>query len=80
MLTTVNHLLQLMGLEDTDMKTNTKPIGAEQLVLDCLKEAYFRRVKAEKLGKTKQLTEEIDTLEHAIKYMKSKIPNETSTK
>ena len=80
MLTIVNHLLQLMGLVDTDMKTETKPIGAEQLVLDCLKEAYFRRVKAEKLGKTKQLTEEIDTLEHAIKYMKSKIPNETSTK
>jgi len=53
---------------------------AEQLVLTCLKEAYFRRVKAEKLGKTKQLTEEIDTLEHAIRYMKSKIPNETSTK
>jgi hypothetical protein len=80
MLTAANHLLQLTGLEDIDMKTNTKPIGAEQLVLDCLKEAYFRRVKAEKLGKTKQLTEEIDTLEHAIRYMKSKIPNETSTK
>jgi hypothetical protein len=69
-----------MGLVDTDMKTNTKPMGAEQLVLDCLKEAYFRRVKAEKLGKTKQLTEEIDTLEHAIRYMKSKINHETSTK
>ena len=80
MLTAANHLLQLTGLEDIDMKTNTKPIGAEQLVLDCLKEAYFRRVKAEKLGKTKQLTEEIDTLEHAIKYMKSKINHETSTK
>lgn len=61
------------------MKTQTKPIGAEQLVLDCLKEAYFRRVKAEKLGKTPRLTEKIDTLEHAIKYMKTKIPNETST-
>jgi len=61
------------------MKTQTKPIGAEQLVLDCLKEAYFRRVKAEKLGKTQRLTEEIDTLEHAINYMKTKVRHETST-
>jgi len=80
MLTAANHLLQLTGLEDINMKTETKPIVAEQLILDCLKEAYFRRIKAEELGGTKQLTEEIDTLEHAIRYMKSKISNETSTK
>ncbi len=42
--------------------------------------APLDQARAEKIGKTKQLTEEIDTLEHAIKYMKSKIPNETSTK
>ena len=61
------------------MKTAKKPIVAEELIIDCLKEAYFRRVKAEKLGKTQRLTEEIDTLEHAIRYMKSKLNHENNT-
>jgi hypothetical protein len=61
------------------MKTQNKPIVAEELIIDCLKEAYFRRVKAEKLGKTQRLTEEIDTLEHAIRYMKSKLNHENNT-
>ena len=32
------------------MKTANKPIVAEELIIDCLKEAYFKRVKAEKIG------------------------------
>ena len=61
------------------MKTANKPIVAEELIIDCLKEAYFKRVKAEKIGSTSRLTEEIETLEHAIKYMKSKLNHENST-
>jgi hypothetical protein len=61
------------------MKTAKKPIVAEELIIDCLKEAYFKRVKAEKIGSTPRLTEEIETLEHAIRYMKSKLNHENST-
>lgn len=61
------------------MKTANKPIVAEELIIDCLKEAYFKRVKAEKIGKTPRLTEEIETLEHAIRYMKSRPNHENST-
>jgi hypothetical protein len=61
------------------MKTANKPIVAEELIIDCLKEAYFKRIKAEKIGKTPRLTEEIETLEHAIQYMKSKLNHENST-
>lgn len=78
MLTAANHLLQLMGLVDTNMKTKDKPLTADGMVLTCLTEAYFRRLKAEKLGSTPRLTEELNILEDAIKYMKSKQNNETS--
>jgi hypothetical protein len=61
------------------MKTQNKPIVAEELIIDCLKEAYFKRAKIEEYGKTHRLTEELETLEHAIKYMKSKLNHENST-
>ena len=60
------------------MKTKEKPLTADGMVLTCLTEAYFRRIKAEKLGLTPRLTEELNILEDAIKYMKSKQNNETS--
>ena len=61
------------------MKTANKPIIAEELIIDCLKEAYLKRAKMEEYGKTPRLTEEIKTLEHAIQYMKSKLNHENST-
>ena len=45
---------------------NEAQLTAESLIISCLKEAYFRRVKQEKLGKTPRLTQEIDLLEMAI--------------
>lgn len=42
-------------------------ITAESLIITCLKEAYFRRLKREKLESTPRLTQEIDLLEMAIK-------------
>jgi hypothetical protein len=45
---------------------NEAQLTAESLIISCLKEAYFRRVKQEKLGKTPKLTQEIDLLEMAI--------------
>ena len=60
------------------MKTKPKPLTANGLVLDCLKEAYFRRLKAEKLDSTPRLTEELDILQDAIKYMQLKQAYETS--
>ena len=78
MLTAVNHLLQLTEQADTNMKTKPKPLTAKGLVLDCLKEAYFSRLKAEKLGSTARLTEELDILQMAIKDLKQMSPNETS--
>ena len=41
-------------------------IKARGLILACLKEAYFRRLKREKLGSTPRLTQELDLLELAI--------------
>ena len=61
------------------MKTINKPIVAEELIIDCLKEAYFKRAKAEKSESTPRITEELDVLEHAIKYMKSKQNHENNT-
>jgi hypothetical protein len=61
------------------MKTQNKPIVAEELIIDCLKEAYFKRAKMEEYGKTPRLTEEIETLEHAIRYMKSRPNHGNST-
>ena len=46
---------------------NEAQLTAESLIIACLKESYFRRVKQEKLGKTPRLTQEIDLLEMAIK-------------
>ena len=54
------------------MKTKDKPLTADGMVLTCLTEAYFRRLKAEKLGSTTRLTEELNILEDAIRYMKLK--------
>lgn len=78
MLTAANHLLQLT--EQVDTKIKHKKLTAQGLVLDCLKEAYFRRLKDEKLGSTKRLTEELDILQLAIKDFQQMFPNETSTK
>lgn len=55
-----------------------KPLTAEGLVLDCLKEAYFRRLKSEKLGSTPRLTEELNILELAIKDFQKEFTNETA--
>ena len=54
------------------MKKELKPLTADGLVLDCLVEAYFRRLRAERLGSTPRLTEELNILEDAIRYMKFK--------
>jgi hypothetical protein len=42
---------------------------AQNIILTALKEAYFRRVKKEKLGSTPVLTAEIELLELAIKEL-----------
>lgn len=54
------------------MKKELKPLTADGLVLDCLVEAYFKRLRAERLGSTPRLTEELNILEDAIRYMKLK--------
>lgn len=41
-----------------------------------LKEAYFKRAKQEKMGSTKQLTEEINLLELAIKELSQQIKDD----
>lgn len=61
------------------METEPKPLTAKGFVIDILKEAYFRRLKDEKLGSTKRITEELDILQSAIKGFQQKIPNEAST-
>lgn len=60
------------------MKKEPKPLTADGLVLDCLVEAYFKRLQAEKLDSTPRLTEELNILEDAIKYMKLKQFYETT--
>ena len=50
-----------------------QPITARGLILATLKEAYFRRLKAEKHGKTKRLTQELDLLELAIQDLTEQI-------
>ena len=50
-----------------------QPITARELILATLKEAYFRRLKAEKHGKTKRLTQELDLLELAIQDLTEQI-------
>ena len=52
------------------------PLTARGLILTTLKEAYFRRLKSEKHGKTKRLTEELDLLELAIRDITEHIKNE----
>jgi hypothetical protein len=42
---------------------------AQNIILTALKEAYFKRVKKEKLGSTPVLTAEIELLELAIKEL-----------
>lgn len=54
------------------MKKELKPLTADGLVLDCLVEAYFKRLRTERLGSTPRLTEELNILEDAIRYMKLK--------
>jgi hypothetical protein len=61
------------------MKTEAKPLTAKCFVIDILKEAYFRRLKDEKLGSTKRITEELDILQSVIKDFQRKLPNEAST-
>ena len=50
-----------------------QPITARELILATLKEAYFRRLKAEKHGKTTRLTQELDLLELAIQDLTEQI-------
>jgi hypothetical protein len=50
-----------------------QPITARGLILDCLKEAYMRRLKREKLGSTPRLTQELDLLELAIQDITEQI-------
>jgi hypothetical protein len=61
------------------METEPKPLTAKGFVIDILKEAYFRRLKDEKLGSTKRITEELDILQSVIKDFQRKLPNEAST-
>lgn len=61
------------------METKPKPLTAKGFVIDILKEAYFRRLKDEKLGSTKRITEELDILQSVIKDFQQKLPNEAST-
>ena len=60
------------------METEPKPLTAKGFVIDILKEAYFRRLKDEKLGSTKRITEELDILQSVIKAFQRKLPNEAS--
>jgi hypothetical protein len=48
-------------------------ITARGLILACLKEAYMRRLKREKLGSTPGLTQELDLLELAIQDLTEQI-------
>jgi len=52
---------------------NDKPLTARGLILACLKEAYFRRLKREKLGSTPRLTQELNLLELAIQDIAEQI-------
>ena len=61
------------------METEPKPLTAKSFVIEILKEAYFRRLKDEKLGSTKRITEELDILQSVIKDFQRKLPNEAST-
>jgi hypothetical protein len=56
-----------------------QPITARGLILACLKEAYMRRLKRERLGSTPRLTQELDLLELAITDIKEQI-NESEPK
>jgi hypothetical protein len=56
-----------------------QPITAIGLILTALKEAYFRRLKREKLGSTPRLTQELNLLELAITDIKEQI-NEAEPK
>ena len=60
------------------MKKEPKPLTADGLVLDCLVEAYFKRLRAERLNSTPRVTEELNILEDAIRYMKSKQSHENN--
>jgi hypothetical protein len=42
---------------------------AQNLILQALKEAYFKRAKQEKMGETKRISEELNLLEIAIKEL-----------
>jgi hypothetical protein len=48
-------------------------ITARGLILACLKEAYMRRLKRERLGSTPRLTQELDLLELAIQDLTEQI-------
>lgn len=60
------------------MKKEPKPLTADGLVLDCLVEAYFKRLRSERLNSTPRLTEELNIIEDAIKYMKLKQSHENN--
>ena len=50
-----------------------QPITARGLILATLKEAYFRRLKADKQRKPRRLTQELDLLELAIQDLTEQI-------
>ena len=58
------------------MKKETPKLTAQNLIMVALKEAYFKRAKQEKMGSTKQLTEEINLLELAIKELSQQIKDD----
>jgi len=60
------------------MEAEPKPLTAKGFVLDVLKEAYFRRAKQEKLGRTKRITQELDILQAVIKDFQKTIPDEAA--
>jgi len=60
------------------MEAKPKPLTAKKFVLQVLKEAYFRRAKEEKLGRTKRITQELDILQAVIKDFQKTILDEAT--
>lgn len=64
-------------MEDTEpMKDQITEKDIDIVVLKCLKEAYFRRVKAENKQKSTMLTLEIDIIESVIHFLSESIKDE----
>jgi len=48
----------------------------QKMILTALKEAYFKRAKEEQIGFNKQITQELDLLQIAIKELSESIKND----